>query len=78
VLARWERFSGQSAERIDRTAGLVADLVEPAKAETLEKLGEGRQSLEIAASWVCSKLTPPAPVNNDLATLSPLSREEAS
>lgn len=58
-----------------RTAELVADLVEPAKAEALDKLGEGRQSLDIAASWVRSKLTPPAPVNDDLAALSPLLRE---
>jgi hypothetical protein len=43
-----------------RTAELVADLVEPAKAEALDKLGEGRQSLNIAASWVRSKLTPRA------------------
>jgi hypothetical protein len=38
-----------------RTAELVADLVEPAKAEALDKLSEGRQALGIAASWVRAK-----------------------
>jgi hypothetical protein len=41
-----------------RAGELVADLVEPAKSETLDKLGEGRQSLEIAAGWVRAKLAP--------------------
>lgn len=44
-----------------RTAELVADLVEPAKADALEKLGEGRQALGIANRWVRNKLGP-APV----------------
>ncbi|MGD0020263.1 MAG: hypothetical protein ABSD62_13510 [Candidatus Limnocylindrales bacterium] len=39
-----------------RTAELVADLVEPAKSEALDKLGEGRQALGIAAGWVRTKL----------------------
>jgi hypothetical protein len=39
--------------RVDQ---LVADLVEPARSETLDKLGEGRQALAIAAAWVRSKL----------------------
>lgn len=39
-----------------RTAELVADLVEPAKADALEKLGESRQGLDIAAGWVRAKL----------------------
>ena len=39
-----------------RTLELVADLVEPAKAEALEKLGEGRQALEIAKERVRTKL----------------------
>ena len=30
---------------------MVADLVEPAKSEALDKLGEGRQLLDIAAAW---------------------------
>jgi hypothetical protein len=34
----------------------VADLVEPAKSEALDKLGEGRQALGIASAWVRSKL----------------------
>jgi len=42
----------------ERTAELVADLVEPAKAETLEKLGEGRQALGIAAAWMRTKVLP--------------------
>jgi hypothetical protein len=43
-----------------RTAELVADLVEPAKADALEKLGEGRQALDIASAWVRTKLMPTA------------------
>jgi hypothetical protein len=39
-----------------RTAELVADLVEPAKADALEKLGEGQRALGIASAWVRSKL----------------------
>ena len=39
-----------------RTTELVADLVEPAKAEALEKLGEGHQALETANAWVRTKL----------------------
>jgi len=39
-----------------RTAELVADLVEPAKADELEKLGEGQRALGIASAWVRSKL----------------------
>jgi len=58
-----------------RTAELVADLVERAKSEALDKLGEGRQALDIAAGWVRTKLSPPAPVNDYLAALSPLLRE---
>lgn len=57
-----------------RTAELVADLVEPAKAEALEKLGEGERAFGIAVGWVRAKLTPPATGNDDLAALSPLSR----
>jgi hypothetical protein len=41
-----------------RAGELVADLVEPAKSETLDKLGEGRQALDIAAGWVRAKLAP--------------------
>jgi len=41
-----------------RTMELVADLVEPAKAEALDKLGEGRQALRIATAWVGTKLSP--------------------
>jgi hypothetical protein len=42
----------------DRTTELLADLVEPAKSETLDKLGEGKQAFDIAASWVRAKLAP--------------------
>ena len=41
-----------------RAGQLVADLVEAAKSETLDKCGEGRQAFEVAASWVRGKLTP--------------------
>ena len=41
----------------NRRAGeLVADLVEPAKAEALDKLGEGRRAFDIAAGWVRSRM----------------------
>ena len=43
-----------------RTAELVADLVEPAKAEALDKLGEGRQAFDISAGWVRVRLAPRA------------------
>ena len=39
-----------------RTTELVADLVEPVKADALETLGEGRQALGIANAWVRTKL----------------------
>jgi hypothetical protein len=39
-----------------RTTELIADLVEPAKSETLDKLGEGARSLGVAAGWVRTKL----------------------
>lgn len=38
-----------------RTTELVADLVEPAKAEALDKLGEGERALGIATSWLRTK-----------------------
>jgi len=39
-----------------RAGQLVADLVEPAKSEALDKCGEGRQALAVAAGWVRSKM----------------------
>ena len=39
-----------------RAAELVADLVEPAKTTTLEKLGEGEQAQRIAIGWLRPKL----------------------
>jgi hypothetical protein len=39
-----------------RTAELIADLVEPARADALEKLGEGDRALGIASAWVRPKL----------------------
>jgi hypothetical protein len=39
-----------------RTTELVADLVEPARSEALDKLGEGARALGIAAGWVRGKL----------------------
>jgi hypothetical protein len=50
-----------------RAAELVADLVEPAKSEALDKLGEGRQAFGIAAAWVRLKLAPRADVTTDVA-----------
>jgi hypothetical protein len=35
---------------------LMADLVEPARVETLEDLGQGRRAFGIAASWVRGRL----------------------
>jgi ParB-like chromosome segregation protein Spo0J len=55
-----ETFSGRTAEP-------VADLVEPAKADALEKIGEGRQALGIAAGWVRGKLAPRADITTDVA-----------
>jgi hypothetical protein len=46
--------------RSRRATEVVADLVEPAKAETLDKCGEGKQALDIAAGWVRTKLAPRA------------------
>jgi hypothetical protein len=43
-----------------RTAQIVADLVEPAKSETPDKLGEGSQALGVASDWVRMKLAPRA------------------
>jgi hypothetical protein len=46
-----------------RTTELVADLVEPAKADALEALGEGAPALDIAVRWLRPKLVPaPTPV----------------
>lgn len=39
-----------------RAGQLVADLVEPAKADALEKLGEGRPAFDIATAWLHAKL----------------------
>jgi len=41
-----------------RAAVLLADLVEPARVTTLEKLDEGRRALTIATSWLRTKLAP--------------------
>jgi hypothetical protein len=48
-----------------RAGQLVADLVEPAKSEALEKCGEARQALDIAAGWVRTKLAPKANAGGD-------------
>lgn len=40
----------------ERVAALLADLVEPAKATALEKLGEGERGLGIAADWLRTKV----------------------
>ena len=46
----------------------MADLVEAAKAEALDKLGEGRRAFDIAAGWVRRKLTPQTDVTTDVAS----------
>ena len=46
-----------------RVAALVADLVEPSRASTLDKLDEGRSALAIATAWLRSK-KPSAPVDD--------------
>lgn len=38
-----------------RVGQLVADLVEPAKSEALDKLGEGRSAFDIANAWLRQK-----------------------
>jgi hypothetical protein len=48
-----------------REGQLVVDLVEPAKAEALEKLGEGERALDIATGWVRSKLAPKGVVRGE-------------
>jgi hypothetical protein len=50
-----------------RAGQLVADLVEPAKSETLDKLGEGRQAFDIAAGWVRAKLLADEPQREPFA-----------
>jgi hypothetical protein len=45
-----------SAIEAARIARLVADLVEPARAEALEDLGEGQRAFGIATSWVRGRL----------------------
>jgi hypothetical protein len=54
-----EAAEPEDPDDITRRAGeLVADLVEPAKSEALDKCGEGRQALDIAAGWVRAKIAP--------------------
>jgi hypothetical protein len=42
----------------ERIGQLVADLVEPAKSEALDKLGEGTRALGIATNWLRKKPFP--------------------
>jgi hypothetical protein len=59
-LAELDRIP--SAEEADpdahgtRTAQLVTDLIEPAKATALEKLGEGERAFNVAATWTRSRI----------------------
>jgi len=39
-----------------RTRELVADLIEPARADALEKLGEGKRAFDLAQAWLRTKL----------------------
>jgi hypothetical protein len=48
-----------------RAAELVADLVEPAKSDALDKLGEGARALGIAVSWLRAKLASTAAGGGD-------------
>jgi hypothetical protein len=48
--------SPDAGTRSARAAELVADLVEPAKASALEKLGEGERALGIATGWLRTRL----------------------
>jgi hypothetical protein len=50
-----------------RAGELVADLVEPAKAEALDKLGEGRRAFDIAAGWVRTRVNAAAEVSEGTA-----------
>ena len=54
-----------------RTAEFVADLVEPAKAEALDKLGEGRQAFELAAGWVRNSFAGAATPETETTALQP-------
>ena len=44
-----------------RTAELFADLVEPARSDALDKLGEGRRAFDIANNWLRAKFAPSPP-----------------
>lgn len=48
--------AGDSEAMPRRTTELVADLVEPAKAATRDKLDEGQQALGIATAWLRAKM----------------------
>jgi hypothetical protein len=59
-LAEFERASPAVVPEPEahsrRTATLVADLVEPAKADALEKLDEGRRAFGLATEWLRTKM----------------------
>jgi hypothetical protein len=48
-----------------RTTELVADLVQPAKAEALEKLGEDQRALGIATAWLRAKMASRADITGE-------------
>ena len=54
-----------------RASQLVADLVEPARSTTLEKLGEGRPALEIANAWLRDKFAVATTPETQTANLQP-------
>jgi hypothetical protein len=55
--------SSKALHRRPSLTELVADLAEPSKADALDKLGEGRQALGIAVSWLRPKfIVTPAPM----------------
>jgi hypothetical protein len=53
----------------DRAATLAGDLVEPARSEALEKLGEGPPALVIARDWVRAMLEPVGSLADEVRSL---------
>jgi hypothetical protein len=48
-------YASSSLWLMARARALVADVVEPARATTLDQFDEGRRGLEIATTWLSSK-----------------------
>lgn len=56
-LAAFQLPCHQTLRLSRRTSELVADQVEPAKSDALEKLGEGERAFGIANAWLRTKTT---------------------